>query len=137
MGYTTRYELHTTPVTEQERVRARIAAFDRGDPFEEECKWYDHEEHVRTVSAEIKDVIIRVDGQGEEADDVWVLYALNGSLVKHRRPKWDPPPPDAKWLATVASSEAQKNREAAAERDRELAELARLKAKYERQARPK
>lgn len=131
MGYNTDYNLQTIPPSEAKRVRRRITDLDHHDPFEDSCKWYDHEEHVCAVSREIPDVIIRVDGSGEDAGDVWTMYALNGSVVKHRQPKWEPPPPDERWLSTVASSQAEQARAEAAERDRELAELARLRAKYE------
>lgn len=131
MGYNTNYKLQTIPPSETRRVRNRITGIDGYDPFDESCKWYEHEEHVRDVSREIPDVIIRVDGSGEDAGDVWTLYALNGSVVKRRQPKWEPPPPDERWLATVASSQAEQERAVASERERELTELARLRAKYE------
>jgi hypothetical protein len=138
MGYNTQYQLQTHPPTERERVHQIIVAMCDGfDPFGDECKWYEHDKDARAASLVAANVIIQITGDGEEQGDEWVLYALNGETVKHKREEWKAPPPSAAWLKIADSSQAQTEREAAAVREKELAELARLKAKYERQARPK
>jgi hypothetical protein len=51
-------------------------------------------------------------------------------VVKHKRPEWDPPEPPDGWVKSLADVEAKARRKADQERARDLAELARLKAKY-------
>lgn len=138
MGYNTRYELQTIPANEQKHVHEIIVGMCDGyDPFGDECKWYEHEKDVKSASTVAPNVIIQISGDGEEQGDEWVLYALNGETMKHKREEWKAPPPPAAWVKIVDSSQAQAEREAATIREKELAELARLKAKYERQARLK
>jgi hypothetical protein len=129
MGYNTQHTLKTVPESELKRAREAIAEVD-GDPFDDACKWYDHEADMRKVSAGMRDVMFIVTGDGEDAGDQWILYALNGEVVKHKRPEWDPPEPPDGWVKSLADVEAKARRKADQERARDLAELARLKAKY-------
>jgi hypothetical protein len=48
------------------------------DPFEDECKWYDHDEHMRQVSKANPETIFILEGEGEESGDIWKKYYLNG-----------------------------------------------------------
>ena len=50
------------------------------DVFEEEMKWYDHESDMFTLSKEFSDYIFLLEGEGEEHNDMWRLYAHNGTL---------------------------------------------------------
>jgi hypothetical protein len=50
------------------------------DPFGDQCKWYDHEDDMRNVSKNFKDVLFVLTGNGEEAKDMWVKYFLNGKM---------------------------------------------------------
>lgn len=100
MGYSTTYKLQTIPASEFDRVHATIVGQDC-DPFDDACKWYDHETDLRVASEKLRDVIIRVDGEGEDSGDVWTLYAFNGEIVKYKQSKWEPPEPPAEWLAAA------------------------------------
>jgi hypothetical protein len=50
------------------------------NPFGDKCKWYDHEDDMRNVSKNFKDVLFVLTGNGEEAKDMWVKYFLNGKM---------------------------------------------------------
>jgi hypothetical protein len=67
----------------------RDGRFSIGDG--EPCKWYEHEEDVRKLSAEYPDVVFVLDGEGEEAGDVWRKFFLNGKLVHSWSPEIKPP----------------------------------------------
>jgi hypothetical protein len=130
MGYSTRYTLTTTPASDRTRVLDAIKKAVRYDPFGDECKWYEHEADVQRGTSALPFAIITIHGEGEETGDEWIMHALNGIVVKHRMPKWEPPGPDPRWIATVEASEAQRVREATEQRERDLAELQRLRTLY-------
>lgn len=48
--------------------------------FEDSCKWYDHEEHMREISIEYRDVLFVLEGEGEENTDIWIKYFKNGKM---------------------------------------------------------
>lgn len=50
------------------------------NPFNEPCKWYDHEKHMATISIKYADIIICIEGYGEDYDDHWRKYFLNGKM---------------------------------------------------------
>lgn len=50
------------------------------DSLEDSCKWYDHEEDMRRLSLKFPDVVFTLNGEGEEAGDVWVKYFRNGKM---------------------------------------------------------
>lgn len=41
-------------------------------------KWYDHEEHLREFSKNYPTLIFRLEGEGENYDDIWIKYFKNG-----------------------------------------------------------
>jgi hypothetical protein len=49
-----------------------------GDPFIENCKWYDHTEDMLKISKEYPEFIFKLRGEGEENGDMWVKYYKNG-----------------------------------------------------------
>lgn len=129
MGYSTNYELSTIPATECDNVRAAfIQACDGYNPFNEACKWYEHETDAKAVSCSMPGTIICIRGNGEDPGDEWVLYAFDGQAVKHKREAWTPPAPPTEWKASPAQLKALAK--AAADREYELAELKRLRTKY-------
>ena len=128
MGYSTNYKLSTIPASEHKAALAMFTQLcDDYDPFRESCKWYEHERDASTASCNLPGVIIRIDGAGEDAGDEWTLYAFEGETVKHKREPWTPPPPPETWTEQ-ASTVAE--RRAAEAREREIAELRRLREKY-------
>jgi len=46
------------------------------------AKWYEHEEDMRKISEQIKDVLFLLEGEGEESGDVWKEYYLNGKMQR-------------------------------------------------------
>lgn len=42
------------------------------------CKWYNHEADMINLSEMFPKILFQVDGDGEESDDVWRTYYLNG-----------------------------------------------------------
>lgn len=63
-------------------IKAVVAAKAGYNPFAEETKWYEHEEHMRAISKEYPDVIFQLNGEGEESGDVWIKYFVNGKMQK-------------------------------------------------------
>jgi hypothetical protein len=43
-----------------------------------DVKWYEHKEHMMSLSKLYSDILFRLEGHGEEPDDKWVMYFLNG-----------------------------------------------------------
>lgn len=50
------------------------------DPFEESCKWYDHDKDMVAVSRDFPDTLFELSGEGEESGDIWKKYFLNGKV---------------------------------------------------------
>ena len=81
MGYETFFEVDAPDFVKK-------ALLDEGGlySFEDKLKWYDHESGIRRVSQRFPNAMIVVKGFGEGdntlLDDIWVIYAHNGSLVK-------------------------------------------------------
>ena len=50
------------------------------DPFEDQCKWYEHTEDMRKISEKYQNVIFSLYGNGEEDGDMWVKYFMNGKV---------------------------------------------------------
>lgn len=49
----------------------------------DEVKWYDHKDHMRMISAAFPDVLFEIEGEGEEADDIWKAYTKDGKYVRY------------------------------------------------------
>jgi len=52
------------------------------NPFEDECKWYDHEVDMRTVSHAFPNTLFTLTGEGEENGDMWVKYFKYGKIQR-------------------------------------------------------
>jgi hypothetical protein len=50
------------------------------NPFGDHCKWYEHTEDMRNVSKKYPNVLFTLTGNGEEPDDMWVKYFMNGKV---------------------------------------------------------
>lgn len=46
----------------------------------ESCKWYEYETDMRKMSEEIRQVLFTLHGAGEESEDIWNAYFLNGKM---------------------------------------------------------
>jgi|SRR6478736_37700 len=86
MGYSTSYTL--TTLTEDGKARTMregeiqsyIEDFIDYDPFDDRCKWYDHEEEMKEISKAFPTDLIQLHGEGEESGDIWDKYFLNGKM---------------------------------------------------------
>ena len=50
------------------------------NPFNDQCKWYEHTEDMCRVSKKYPNVIFSLYGNGEEDGDMWVEYFMNGKF---------------------------------------------------------
>jgi hypothetical protein len=98
MGYYTNYELEmkgfksdTTVPTEEEVIKVlaelepNIFGLSTGHKDFAEClyqpmKWYGHEKTLKKISEQFRDIIFTLHGEGEEAEDIWNEYYLNGEV---------------------------------------------------------
>lgn len=48
-------------------------------------KWYNCDDDMRKLSELFPDKLFRVDGQGEDPDDIWRLYWKNGKVQESKR----------------------------------------------------
>ena len=80
MGYYTYFNFDDTP----KDVVKRIEEVSGYEDFQESRKWYDYMQDIASVSKEYPAVLITCTGRGEEEDDLWVLYALNGEIQQHK-----------------------------------------------------
>ena len=46
----------------------------------ETIKWYEWDDDIRKLSREFPDILFEVSGDGEESDDFWMAYFLNGKM---------------------------------------------------------
>lgn len=44
------------------------------------AKWYNHRDHMKIISEHIRDVVFLLEGEGEENEDIWKEYWLNGKV---------------------------------------------------------
>jgi hypothetical protein len=54
------------------------------NPFDGQCKWYEHTEDMCRVSKEYSNVLFILTGNGEEPEDMWVKYFMNGKVQVER-----------------------------------------------------
>ena len=56
-------------------------------------KWYECEDDMKKLSKEFPDMVFEISADGEESDDFWMEYFLNGDAYYCRgRVVFDPPP---------------------------------------------
>lgn len=56
----------------------------------DEHKWYDHDKDMKKMSKKFKDKVFLLEGIGEETDDHWWKYYLNGKVFDATPPKQEP-----------------------------------------------
>jgi hypothetical protein len=50
------------------------------EKYPDSSKWYDHEDDMREFSKLYPNVVFRLEGEGEEAGDVWCKFFQNGKM---------------------------------------------------------
>lgn len=83
MGYYTTYNLSIVEGDDystdyQEEISKQLDF----DPFQGECKWYDNEEDMLLYSKNHPQVLFLLEGEGEEATDLWQKYFKNGKMQR-------------------------------------------------------
>ncbi len=85
MGYYTRFKLTVTGETDIDIIGKfrdendwAAHALDTGGHSSDECKWYNCKEDIFEFSKKNPDILFLLEGEGEEAGDVWKFYARNG-----------------------------------------------------------
>ena len=63
-----------------------------------DASWYDHREHMQQISLEWPGVLFTLTGRGDDQDDQWVEYHMDGKVHREDRPAWDPLPFDRDQL---------------------------------------
>ena len=95
MGYCTRYELNydteDCPDDFDEELMIRecengeisdyCREFDGGSDM---CTWYDHESDMKHFSKRFPKVLFTLNGEGEEAGDLWIKYFKGGKMQNCR-----------------------------------------------------
>ena len=100
MGYGTRYHLDVnfvvnnipvkleddTPLLSvieelrQENEEAKYALEPDGGGSNSDARWYEHKADLTAFSAKHPGVLFTLHGEGEENDDIWTEYFLNGKV---------------------------------------------------------
>jgi hypothetical protein len=87
MGYLTRYSIKANkPIYDyppeiggtKQDVEEWVSTVIGFNPFEDCCKWYEHDEDMRKVSKLLPEILFTLSGEGEENDDIWRAYYLDG-----------------------------------------------------------
>lgn len=83
MGYQTHYTLATDDGREDEHREAigELSEY-RKSLWQEGVKWYGHQKDMAAYSKENPGVLFILDGDGEEAGDVWRKWFKNGKSVE-------------------------------------------------------
>jgi hypothetical protein len=87
MGYYTNYELKIVSnpnyVDESEifselETISGYGGFEHYDGSLSEAKWYEHDSDMKTLSKKYPEILFQLDGEGEEAGDIWRSFFKNG-----------------------------------------------------------
>lgn len=92
LGYTTRYELSWEPYSQE--VESGVALHIENHSHmtyallsdgctRQKCKWYSHMEDLVVLSRKFPGTTFHLSGKGEDAGDIWDVYALDGKIQKH------------------------------------------------------
>ncbi len=92
MGYYTYYNLHIEHVgtdTLEDLIDdlrdfsdGAMYGLEEDGTYADSCKWYEHEEDMVLFSKKHPKVVFKLEGKGEEAEDLWVKYFKNGKMQK-------------------------------------------------------
>lgn len=78
MGYYPRYDISNNPETVQQAIEDLSSyTFYNGV---NDIKWYDWKEHCLQVSKDFPNLVINIEGEGEESGDHWKAYIKDGKI---------------------------------------------------------
>ena len=84
MGYYTEYTLSAENAEGlEEKITTdleEISGYTIDFGWNDSCKWYDHQKHMITLSKMYPEVIFKLEGEGEESEDLWIKYFKNGKM---------------------------------------------------------
>lgn len=78
MGYHTDYMLNIHGKGWEKIYDDVLQKIDQGDLIS--CKWYDHADDMIKISKEYPNHIFKLYGVGENGDDIWAKYFMNGEM---------------------------------------------------------
>lgn len=81
MGYYTDYDFSKNPDEVIEAIEEISSYGDSAGGTYGGVKWYNHDEHMKSVSLMFPDKIIHLQGEGEERADLWRKAYLNGKVA--------------------------------------------------------
>lgn len=94
MGYYTYYELYITKKDGKElneleamlvdKEVQKMNAFDYGNTrtgYTGENTWYDYNKDMCLLSSKFPDLLFSLHGDGEEREDMWIAWYLNGAYM--------------------------------------------------------
>lgn len=93
MGYETSFKITVEPRSTRSLLEAIVEKIEnldncypyvnsQGNAIHASCKWYEHEDDMRIVSTHFPEIVITVNGDGEESGDLWRRYYKNGKCQK-------------------------------------------------------
>jgi hypothetical protein len=96
MGYYTRYSLEIMPEPSNELLEEQVYGISIMDLMYDDSnsmKWYSHEKDMTELSTAYPGYTFILDGDGEDAGDVWRSFYKNGKhydwKLKFERPDFD------------------------------------------------
>lgn len=103
MGYLTYYKMQVVPEEKLIEVYNDLPGFDSIDEGDlgwleedgmfmgEPTTWYDCEKDIVAAAEKHPDVLIILDGEGEEQGDIWRAFARGDKFEIYHAPKWIAP----------------------------------------------
>lgn len=77
------HQPHKTMVEQQKYEFINYAIDENGATYDS-VKWYNHDEDMIKLSLEFPEIVFTLHGEGEETDDRWKKYYLNGKMQEAR-----------------------------------------------------
>jgi hypothetical protein len=84
MGYYTRYDLEILQGGDSnidyKKELCNMVEYEH--LFDDDCKWYEHHEDMKTISKKYPKVLFLLHGDGNEYGDMWRKYYRDGKTTK-------------------------------------------------------
>lgn len=79
MGYYTRYDISENPQTVQDAIEQK-SQYNFYSGQSDKVKWYDWQKDCLEVSKDFPNLVIKIEGGGEEQGDQWKAYIKDGKI---------------------------------------------------------